>query len=121
MNLDELNDRLDAMQAVAAGSFHPMPGLIRIFADVWGNDLVDVRAVQGGPRWMRHRETLWQVSSGAETEVLTRGQTGERGAPYRDLTPTASLGRCREAINSPRRSCLSGPWHSRALLSAFQE
>ena len=90
MTLDELNDKLDAMQEAAGDEPHQMPGLITINTDLWVKDLADMRApckaIHDG---MRHRDVVVQVSSVAKTEVLTRAQAGGRGEPYRDLAPKA--------------------------------
>ena len=87
MTPDELNDSLDAMEQAAAGDPQLLPGLITISTEHWVKDLADMRAPCSALHdGMRHREVVVQVSSDARTEVLTRDQAGERGAPYRDLT-----------------------------------
>lgn len=88
MTLDELNNKLDAMASAGADDPDLLPGLITINTDLWVKDLADMRApcsaIHDG---MRHRDVVVQVSSASKTEVLTRAQAGDRGAPYRELMP----------------------------------
>lgn len=87
MTPDELNDALDAMAEAAAGDPSKLPGLITVESSHWISTLGAIRAncsaLHDG---LRHRNIQVHVSSAFETKVLTRGEAGERGAPYRDLT-----------------------------------
>jgi hypothetical protein len=88
MTLDELNDTIDAMALAAAGDPHQLPGLITINTELWVKDLADMRApCKALHDGMRHRDIVVHIFSTAKTEVLTRTEAGERGAPYRDLMP----------------------------------
>lgn len=88
MTLDELNDRLDAMEQGAGGDAQQMPGLITINSDLWVKDLADMRApCKALHDGMRYREVVVQVSSDAKAAVLTRAQAGDWGAPYREMMP----------------------------------
>lgn len=90
MTPDELNDALDAMAAAAGGNPDLMPGLITVESGHWVHVLSAVRATCAALNdGLRHRNIVIHVGSQQETKVLTRGQAGERGAPYRDLAPRA--------------------------------
>lgn len=88
MTPTELDDALDAMQLAAAGNPDQMPGLITVETSHWVNVLSGVRATCSALHdGLRHRNIVIHVGSTQETKVLTRAEAGERGAPYRDLTP----------------------------------
>lgn len=88
MTLGELDDSIDAMELAAAADPQLKPGLITINTELWVKDLADMRApCKALHEGMRHRGIVVHISSTAKTEALTRAQAGERGAPYRDLTP----------------------------------
>lgn len=88
MNPDELNARLDAMQAEANGDPGKMPGLVTVNTDGWITRLATIerprpRTIADG---IRIRDIKVAISSTAETKVLTRTEAGPAGEPYRDLT-----------------------------------
>src|SRR5690606_18113688 len=78
----ELNDALDAMAAAAGHDPDLASGLVAIEADHWIQVLSAVRAGSGLHDGLRHREIVIHVGSQQETEVLARGEAGERGAPF---------------------------------------
>ena len=90
MTPTELDDTLDAMQQAAGGDADRMPGLITVQTDDWIDRLSAVGAkcarLDDG---LRYRDIVIHIGSKQETKVLTRAEAGERGAPYRDLTPRA--------------------------------
>lgn len=86
MTPDELNATLDAMQT-AASDDSQKPGLITVQTDEW---IERLSAMQPGrPQTIgdgiRIGDIKVAVGAGNETRVLTRGEAGERGEPYRDL------------------------------------
>jgi hypothetical protein len=88
MTPDELNARLDAMEADAKGDPDRMPGLITVQTDDWIACIAAIerprpRTIADG---IRIRDIKVAVSSTTETRVLTRAEAGEAGEPYRDLT-----------------------------------
>ncbi|MNW06532.1 hypothetical protein D3C71_2029590 [compost metagenome] len=90
MTPTELDDALDAMQLAAASNPDLMPGLITVESNHWVHVLFAVgttcaRLDDG----MRYRDIQIHVGSAQEMKVLTRAEAGERGEPYRDLTPRA--------------------------------
>lgn len=88
MTQGEIDDRIDAMAQAAGESLDLMPGLITINADEWCKDLAEFRAPCSALHdGMRHRSVMVHVASTFETAILSRSEAGERGAPYRDLTP----------------------------------
>nr|WP_303683301.1 hypothetical protein [Brevundimonas naejangsanensis] len=88
MTPDELNDALDAMAAAAGGNPDLMPGLITVESGHWVHVLSAVRATCAALNdGLRHRNIVIHVGSQQETKVLTRAESGGRGAPYRDLGP----------------------------------
>ena len=90
MTPDELNATLDAMAAAAGDNPDLMPGLITVETDHWVQVLSAVRATCSALHdGLRHRDIVIHVGSQQQTKVLTRGEAGERGAPYRDLAPGA--------------------------------
>ena len=92
MTRDELDETLDRMQASsrARGDTESSPGLITVESSHWVGHIAEVRArcasLQDG---LRYRDIKIHVSSGLETAVLSRAEAGDRGEPYRDLTPMA--------------------------------
>ncbi|WP_312783414.1 hypothetical protein [Brevundimonas sp.] len=88
MTPEELNDTLDAMAKAAGADADKLPGLITVESNHWVQVLSAV-----GPTCarlddgLRHRNIVIHVGAAQETKVLTRAEAGERGAPYRDLTP----------------------------------
>lgn len=88
MTPEELDERLDAMQAAAGQDDEMRPGLITVGTDDWIKSLSAIRptcrALSDG---LRHREIVISISSGNETAVLTRAQAAGRGLPYRDIAP----------------------------------
>ena len=90
MTPDELNDTLDAMAEAAGDDPGKLPGLITVESSHWISTLGVIRATCSALHdGLRHRNIQVHVSSALETKVLTRAEAGERGAPYRDLTPRA--------------------------------
>ena len=88
MTPDELDDALDAMAAAAGDDANLMPGLITVESGHWLNVLSAVRATCAALHdGLRHRDIVIHVGSQQETKVLTRAEAGERGEPYRDVTP----------------------------------
>ncbi|WEK56502.1 MAG: hypothetical protein P0Y52_08005 [Candidatus Brevundimonas phytovorans] len=86
----ELNDALDGMAKAAGDDADKLPGLISVQTDHWVNVLSGVRATCSALHdGLRHRDIVIHVGSAQETKVLTRAEAGERGQPYRDLTPRA--------------------------------
>ena len=89
MTPDELNDRLDAMQA-AATQDQDKPGLITVQTDDWIRVVSAVRATcKALSDGLRHRDIAIHIATNNETAVLTRAEAGVRGEPYRELTPRA--------------------------------
>ena len=87
MTPDQLNDVLDAMGAAAGGNPDLMPGLITVESGHWVHVLSAVRATCAALHdGLRHRNIVIHVGSQHETKVLSRGEAGERGAPYRELS-----------------------------------
>lgn len=90
MTPDELTASLDAMAAAAGENPDLMPGLIEANSTAWCEALYVIeRTAKTLDEGIRHRGVKVAVSSAFETRVLTRAEAGERGAPYRDLTPRA--------------------------------
>jgi len=90
MTPTELDDALDAMAKAAGDDAGKLPGLITVETDHWVQVLSRVRATCSALHdGLRHRGIVIHVGSAQETKVLTRAEAGERGAPYRDLTPRA--------------------------------
>lgn len=88
MTPEELNARLDAMEADANGDPDKLPGLITVRTDDWIACIATIerprpRTIADG---IRIRDIKVAVSSTAETRVCTRAEAGEAGEPYRDLT-----------------------------------
>lgn len=85
MTHDELDATHDRM--AASGVLEGIPGLITINSDHWCGRLSTIRVTCASlSDGLRHRDIMVLVSSQFETEVLSRGQAGDRGAPYRELT-----------------------------------
>lgn len=90
MTPDQLNDALDALAAAAGGNPDLMPGLTTVESGHWVQVLSAVRASCSALNdGLRHRDIMIHVGSQQETKLLTRVEAGERGAPYRALTPKA--------------------------------
>ncbi len=88
MTPDELTAAIDAMAAAAGGDANLLPGLIEANSTDWCETLYRIeRTAKTLDEGIRHRGVKVAVSSLFETKVLTRAEAGERGAPYRDLTP----------------------------------
>ena len=86
----DTGDALDAMASAAGDNTDLQPGLITVEAGHWVSVLSAVRAACSALHdGLRHRDIVIHVGSQQETKVLTRAEAGERGAPYRDLTPSA--------------------------------
>ena len=89
MTPDELHARLDAMQADAGEDDRRKPGLITIQTDAWIERLNGLQS--GRPKTIadgiRIRDIKVAVGSQETTAVLNRAESGDRGEPYRDLTP----------------------------------
>lgn len=78
------------MVAVAGDNPDLLPGLITVESGHWVSVLSAVRATCTALHdGLRHRDIMIHIGSQQETKVLTRAETGERGAPYRDLAPRA--------------------------------
>lgn len=66
------------------------PGLITIESNHWVHVLSAIgTACARLDDGLRHRDIQIHVGSAQETKVVARAEAGERGAPYRDLTPRA--------------------------------
>lgn len=88
MTPDELNDRLDAMSLEAADNADLFPGLITVQADHWINVLGVIGAKAATlADGLRYRNIKIEIALANTTAVLTRTDAGQRGEPYRDLTP----------------------------------
>ena len=90
MTPTELDDALDAMElaARASANLDLAPGLITVQSEHWINVLGAVRAKAATlADGLRHREIKIEIAKANATAVLTRADAGERGAPYRDLSP----------------------------------
>lgn len=90
MTPTELIATIDAMAAAAEGNDDLLPGLIEANSNDWCETLYQIeRTAKTLDEGIRHRSVKVVVSSLFETRVLTRAEAGDRGAPYRDLTPSA--------------------------------
>lgn len=90
MTRDELDATLEKMagEAIAAEAPDKGPGLITVESTHWVHHLSAVRATCSALHdGLRYRNVQIHVGSTLETRVLSRAEAGERGAPYRDLTP----------------------------------
>lgn len=88
MTLDQLNDSLDGMEQAAGGDASLMAGLITINAELWVRELAEMRApCKALHDGMRYRDVVVHISSQAQTAVLSRTQAGQRGEPYREMSP----------------------------------
>ncbi|WP_447909469.1 hypothetical protein [Brevundimonas bullata] len=86
MTRDELDATLEKMTAAATPD--QGPGLITVESNHWVHHLSVVRATCSALHdGLRYRNIQLHVSSTFETKVLSRAEAGERGAPYRELTP----------------------------------
>lgn len=85
MTHDDLDQILDRMFTEASMP-EDQPGAVTVQTDDWLGILSTVKAtcasLQDG---LRYREIQILVSSQFETRVLSRGEAGTRGEPYRDL------------------------------------
>lgn len=89
MTRDELDATLEKMTAAAESDQEP--GLITVESTHWVHHLSVVRAICSALHdGLRYRNIQIHVSSTFETKVLSRAEAGERGAPYRELTPLAA-------------------------------
>ena len=87
MTPDQLTTALDAKQQAAGGDPELMPGLITVKSSVWCDSLYAIeRITKTLDEGIRHRGIKVMVSSLFESQVLTRAEAGDRGAPYYDLT-----------------------------------
>lgn len=87
MTCDELDLALDRMTNNAPDQ---QPGVITVEANHWCAQLSEVRATCASlTDGMRYRNIKILVSSAFTTEILSRADAGERGEPYRELTPRA--------------------------------
>ncbi len=87
MTPDQLTATLDAKQQAAGGDHEFMPGLITVKSSVWCDSLYAIeRITKTLDEGIRHRGIKVMVSSLFESQVLTRAEAGDRGAPYYDLT-----------------------------------
>lgn len=85
MTREELDATLDQMANTS--NAEQSPGLITVQANHWCDHLSLLRATCASlSDGLRYRNIMILVSSAFETQVLTRAEAGERGAPYRDLT-----------------------------------
>lgn len=88
----ELDDALDAMELAARGSgdLNLAPGLITVRADHWINVLGVIGAKAATlADGLRYREIKVEIASTSATAVITRNEAGDRGEPYRALSPRA--------------------------------
>jgi hypothetical protein len=96
MTPDELDTLLDDMARSAATQEQPdrAPGLITVETNHWIDRLSVIRptcATLGDG--MRYRNIKILVASQFETRLLSREEAGDRGHPFRDLTPaTRNIG-----------------------------
>ena len=87
MSPSELDDALDAMQTAANGDAERLPGLIAVESGHWVDTLSAIGATCSALHdGLRHRNIQVHIGSGLKTRVLTRGEAGQRGAPYRELS-----------------------------------
>ncbi|WP_409018897.1 hypothetical protein [Brevundimonas vesicularis] len=87
MTPDQLTAALDAMQQAAGGDPERMPGLIAVKSATWCDSLYAIeRITKTLNEGIRHRGIKVEVSSLFESQVLTRAEAGDRGAPYFELT-----------------------------------
>lgn len=90
MTPTELDDALDAMAKAAGDDAGKLPGLITVETDHWVHVLSAVRATCSALHdGLRHRDIVIHVGATQETKILSRAEAGERGEPYRNLTPAA--------------------------------
>lgn len=90
MTPTELDDALDAMQQVAGGDADRLPGLITVQANDWIERTSAVGATCARlDDGLRHRDIVIHIGAQQQTKLLTRVEAGERGAPYRGLSPKA--------------------------------
>lgn len=88
MTPNELDAALDAMAAAAGDSPDLTPGLITVESSHWVHVLSPIGATCARlDDGLRYRNIQIDIGSAQETKVLTRAEAGERGAPYRDMTP----------------------------------
>jgi hypothetical protein len=88
MTPQDLDDALDAMAAAAGDNPDQMPGLITVQTAEWIASLSAIHATCARlDDGLRHRDIQVHIGSSQPTDILTRAEAGERGAPYRDLTP----------------------------------
>lgn len=92
MTADELNAALDALEAAAGGDADKRPGLIEVETDNWIDHIAPMprphpKTIADG---IRIRDIKVAVGASDTTRVLTRAEAGERGEPFRDLTPAPS-------------------------------
>lgn len=85
MTPTELDDALDALQQAAGGDANRLPGLIGVQTDA-RTSAVGAKCARLDDG-LRHRDIQIHIGAQQKTTVLTRAEAGDRGAPYRDLTP----------------------------------
>jgi hypothetical protein len=78
-----------AQQAAAADDETLRPGLIEVSVDDWIQSLVEMQTTRPNTivDGIRVRDITVAVSVRADTRLLSRGEAGARGQPYRDLAP----------------------------------
>lgn len=91
MTRDDINRMLDVMAAEAASSGDPAqgPGAIKVHTDAWVPRLSDAltpRTCESLSIGMRYRGIRVLVARIYETSVVSRGEIGEAGEPFRELT-----------------------------------
>lgn len=87
MTPDQLTAALDAMQQAAGGDAERVPGLITVNSAAWCDSVYAIeRITKTLDEGIRHRGIKVVISSLFESLVLTRGEAGDRGAPYQELT-----------------------------------
>lgn len=75
MTPDQLTAALDAMQQAAGGDAERVPGLITVNSAAWCDSVYAIERIT---------KTLDEGIR--QSLVLTRGEAGDRGAPYQELT-----------------------------------
>lgn len=89
MTPDDLHAQLDALNAAAGDDDSRKPGLITVRTDDWIERLSGEQS--GRPQTIadgiRIRDIKVAVGAGETAAILTRAEAGDRGEPYRDLTP----------------------------------
>ena len=90
MTPEQLTAALDALITAAGDNTDLLPGLIEVNSTEWCDDLYAIdHMAKSLDEGIRHRGIKVAISSAFETRVLTRSEAGDRGQPYRDVTPAA--------------------------------